>query len=245
MKHKEQLGQMTADIFILYGALLLLSFICRIWPVILLAILGLFAVMIRMLFLSLSNKNNYEEADIIISDDSIQQTTYTKGELELAVFHDFEDQVTEFVLSHWKDATWVFEKSDVHNRIFTGGDVYILLNNAGGYRRARVIYQGLKVYGLKYGDVHDYTDMGEAPDDIGVAEIPIVNYSMIAFEWCDAHLSEINAQCEKAFEKDLKEVLIPVEELPVPESFEDICKEILRRLDREAQIMTDGILIIL
>lgn len=245
MKHKEKNGQITADILILYGVLLLLSFICRIWPVILLAILGLFTVMIRMLFLSLSYKSRNEGADVEISTGSISRPVYTKGGLELAVFHDFEDQITEFVLSRHKDASWVFEKSDIRNRIFTGGDVYILLNNAGGYKRARVIYQGLKVYGLKYVDGHDHTDMGEAPDDIGVSEIPIVNYSMIAFEWCDAHLSEINARCEKAFEKDLKELLIPVEELPVPESFEDICKEIVRRLDREAKIMTDGIMIIL
>lgn len=243
MKHKEENGQMTADIIILYSMLLLLTFICRIWPVILLAIMGLFIVMIRMIFISLKSNDSSSCDEINNNIIKHHDRTFSKGELELAIFKDIEDQVTEFVLSHWKDAQWQWECSDARKRIFVGNDIFIRLNHAGGYKRAKVIYQGLKVYGLEYifakqeNDVFIENHDNEKPT--------IMNYSMIAFEWCEAHLSWINEQCEKAYEKDLKELLIPIEELPVPESFEDICKEIVRRLDKETKIMTDGILIIL
>lgn len=246
MKHKEKNGQITADILILYGLLLLLSFICRLWPVILFAILGLFVVMLHMLFVSLSNKisDRYVESDIEIIEESKQRQIYTKGELEMAVFQDFEDQITEFVLSHWKDASWHWEKPDARKRIFVGENVYIRLNHAGGYKRARVVYQGLKVYGLNYGTRKKITD-DEPPEDIVMGEPPVVNYSMIAFEWCEAHMSDITDRLNKAAAEGQNEIMLSIEELPVPESFEDICKEIVRHKNKKAKIMTDGILIIL
>lgn len=247
MKHKEEKGQMTADILILYGLLLLLSFICRVWPVILFAILGLFVVMIRMLFISLRDKlaDEYVESDYESTYESDQKLIYTKGGLEMAVFQDMEDQITEFVLSHWKDASWYWESPDARNRIFVGDKVYIRLNHAGGYKRARVIYQGLKVYGLHYGTERNHVSCGEPPEDNDMGELPIVNYSMIAFEWCEAHMADIAERLEKAVEEGKNEIMISLDELPVPESFEDICKEIVRQQNKEAKIMTDGIIIIL
>lgn len=243
MKHKERAGQITADIIVLYVSLLLLCFICRLWPVILLAILGLFVVMIRMVFLSMGNKDKSEKTDIELPVESRDRQIFTRGELEMAVFQDFKDQVNEFVLSHWKDASWCFEKADARQRIFAGADLYIRLDHTGGYKRAKVIYQGLKVYGLKYGNTKNH--MGNNQPDDDPIEPPVVNFSMIAFEWCEANLSEINERIEKAFTENKAEVLIPIDELPVPDSYEDICKEILRRLNRDAKILTDGIIIIL
>ena len=243
MKYKEKNGQITADILILYGLLLLLSFICRLWPVILFAILGLFVVMLHMLIVSLSNKiSGNDEPEITETNE--HRKIYTKGGLEMAVFQDFEDQITEFVLSRFMDASWCWEIPDAKKRIFLGENVYIRLDHAGGYKWARVIYQGLKVYGLNYGNGKMITD-DEPPEEIVTEKPPVVNYSMIAFEWCEAHMADITDRLNKAVSEGQNEIMLSIEELPVPESFEDICKEIVRQKNKETKIMTDGILIML
>ena len=49
MNRKEKKGRMGADILILLGMLALLSAICRLWPILLLMILGIFAVALKAL----------------------------------------------------------------------------------------------------------------------------------------------------------------------------------------------------
>lgn len=49
MNQKEKKGRTAADILILLGMLALLSAICRLWPILLLMILGIFAAALRVL----------------------------------------------------------------------------------------------------------------------------------------------------------------------------------------------------
>ena len=52
MKNKEFQRRLVYDTLILLGVFTVILFMCRLWPLILLCILGLFAAMIRLLFLS-------------------------------------------------------------------------------------------------------------------------------------------------------------------------------------------------
>ena len=49
MNRKEKKGRTAADILILLGMLALLSAICRLWPILLLMILGIFAAALKAL----------------------------------------------------------------------------------------------------------------------------------------------------------------------------------------------------
>ena len=52
MNQKEFKRRMAYEVLIILGVLALLTFICRLWPILLLLILGVFIAAIRLLFLS-------------------------------------------------------------------------------------------------------------------------------------------------------------------------------------------------
>ena len=53
MNNQEKKRHLAYEALVLLGVLALLNFICRLWPFLLLMILGIFAAVLRLLFLSL------------------------------------------------------------------------------------------------------------------------------------------------------------------------------------------------
>ena len=60
------------------------------------------------------------------------------------------------------------------------------------------------------------------------------NFGLIAFNWVEAHVMELN---------DLSEYLISADELPVSESWEEVCKVLIRNEFHGAQCCDEGIII--
>ena len=52
MNNKDRKRQIAYEVLIILGSLALLTFICRLWPILLLIILGIFVAAISLLFLS-------------------------------------------------------------------------------------------------------------------------------------------------------------------------------------------------
>ena len=52
MKDKDFKRRIAYEVLIILGMLALLLFICRLWPILLLVILGIFVAALRLLFLS-------------------------------------------------------------------------------------------------------------------------------------------------------------------------------------------------
>ena len=52
MTNKDWQRHMAYEALVMLGALALLLFMCRLWPILLLVILGIFVAMLRLLFLS-------------------------------------------------------------------------------------------------------------------------------------------------------------------------------------------------
>ena len=59
-------------------------------------------------------------------------------------------RVTELVLSEYPEARWVWEAPNAEKLIRENQEVFILLNRAGGYRRAKVVIRNLQVVGIDY-----------------------------------------------------------------------------------------------
>ena len=64
---------------------------------------------------------------------------------------------------------------------------------------------------------------------------------MLAFEWADAHIFELNARCNEAIGENLSELILLAEELPVRESWADICQELIRAGLTDVQCVSEGI----
>ena len=73
-------------------------------------------------------------------------------------------------------------------------------------------------------------------------EIP-EDYGLLAYQWVDAHVMELNERINEAIGQSKADILITAEELPVQESWLEICKELERNDLTGASCRSDGILI--
>ena len=71
--------------------------------------------------------------------------------------------------------------------------------------------------------------------------MPQVNYELIAYEWVDAHIMELNARCNEAIGKNQEALHLMPEELPVKESWANICAELVRAELSDVELQDDGI----
>ena len=240
MNKKDQKRHMAYEALVLLGMLALLTFICRLWPILLLIILGIFAAVIRLLFLS------SRKIEVIVPFPLLPEPVKeaTEKDVHVLAYSVILRRVTELVLSEYPEARWVWEAPNAEKLIRENQEVFILLNRAGGYRRAKVVIRNLQVVGIDY---NPQTEEEEAtlepennvPDSDEKPEVQ--NYELLAFEWADAHIFELNARCNEAIGENLSELILLEEELPVRESWADICRELIRAGLEDVQCVPEGI----
>lgn len=214
------------EVIVILGMFVLLMFLCRLWPIIFLCILGIFIAAIRLLFLSSKKVEVVEPLPLPALPEPKPEPTETDVK-ELA-YSVILRKITQLVCSEYPDARWVWEASNAKELIFLGEDVFILLNRAGGYRRAKVVISNLQVLGIDY-NLKPEKPIDEDEEDPVTegAETP-TNYDLVAFEWVDAHIVELNARCNDAIGEGIEELIISSEELPVKASWPAICKELIK-----------------
>lgn len=277
MKDRDFKRHMAYEAIIILGVLAMLTFICRLWPLLLLVILGIIIGAIRMLFLS-SEKEETGRTLIFLAMPETAKEPTEKDVQELA-YCVILRRVTELILSEYPEARWVWETPDTKQRIRENQEVFILLGRAGGYRRARVVIRNLQVLGVEYYPVtHEAVpeqechipESDEKPkcqtpesDEEPECQTPesdeelecqtpetdeepeSQNYGLLAFEWVDAHIFELNARCNEAIGGNLSEIILLAEELPVRESWADICQELIRAGLTDTRCIPEGIRIYL
>lgn len=239
MNKKDQKRHMAYEVLVLLGMLALLTFICRLWPILLLIILGIFAAVIRLLFLS--SRKIEVIVPLLLLPEPVKEAT--EKDVQVLAYSVILRRVTELVLSEYPEARWVWEAPNAEKLIQESQEVFILLNHAGGYRRAKVVIRNLQVVGIEYNPqveenaVLEQEDNAPEPEE----EPEVQNYELLAFEWADAHIFELNARCNEAIGENLSELILLAEELPVRESWADICRELIRAGLTDVQCVSEGI----
>ena len=239
MNKKDQKRHIAYEVLVLLGMLALLTFICRLWPILLLIILGIFAAMIRLLFLS--SRKIEVIVPLPLLPEPVKETTET--DVQVLAYSVILRRVTELVLSEYPEARWVWEAPNAEKLIQESQEVFILLNRAGGYRRAKVVIRNLQVVGIEYNPQVEENAVLEPEDNAPEPEEEpeVQNYELLAFEWADAHIFELNARCNEAIGENLSELILLAEELPVRESWADICRELIRAGLTDVQCVSEGI----
>lgn len=237
MNNKDWKRHIAYEVLVILGMLALLTFICRLWPILLLIILGIFVAAIRLLFLSSKRVEVVEPLPLLPAPTPVQ----TEKDLQALAYSLILKRITAIVLAEYPDARWVWEVPNAPKLIELGEDVYILLNKAGGYRRAKVVIQNLQVIELQYQEVTVTNDDTEDETDDTPADPPKDNYELIAFEWSESHIFELNARCNDAIGKGLTEIILTADELPVRESWPDVCRELMRADLDDVECVTEGI----
>lgn len=239
MNKKDQKRHMAYEALVLLGMLVLLTFICRLWPILLLIILGIFAAVIRLLFLS------SRKIEVIVPFPLLPEPVKeaTEKDVQVLAYSVILRRVTELVLSEYPEARWVWEAPNAEKLIRENQEVFILLNRAGGYRRAKVVIRNLQVVGIDYNPQTEEEATLEPENNVPDSdeEPEVQNYELLAFEWADAHIFELNARCNEAIGENLSELILLAEELPVRESWADICRELIRAGLEDVQCVPEGI----
>lgn len=235
VNNKDQKRHLAYEALVILCLLALFNFICRLWPILLLIILGIFIAALRLLFLS-SRKVEVSEP-LPLLPESVKETT--AQDVQALAYAVILRRITELVMSQYPDARWVWEMPDAQKRLQEDQEVFILLNRAGGYRRARVLVSNLRVTGLEYLSAPQPPESFNAEFELDEPEAQ--NYELLAFEWVDTHILELNSRCNEAIGEYLSELTLLAEELPVRESWPDICRELMRSGLEEAKCLPEGI----
>ena len=147
MNDKDYKRHLAHDALMILIALAIFLFICRLWPILLLVILGIFIAALRLAFLASTKVDPIEPVAPLPA--SVPRRPTERDVQELA-FGLIQERVTELIKEQYPQARWVWKSAQAKNRILAGEEVTILLNRAGGYREAVVQIRNLQVTGLRY-----------------------------------------------------------------------------------------------
>ena len=243
MTKKEWQRHMAYEALVILGMLALLLFVCRLWPILLLVILGIFAAALRLVFLS-SPKVQPIQPEQPTSVAPAPQQAVTNREAEntedVLSFGELQTQITRWVRQEYPNARWVWKYPDAKARFQRGEELSILLNRAGGYREAVIHLQGKRLFEIQYLCAPAEKPQLEEPAS-PQEEQPTLeesasqpepsqpeDYSLAAFEWVESHLEELNTLCNECIAQKQDFLLLTGGDLPEPAAWPALCQELLR-----------------
>lgn len=239
MQYKRKTKKRHDDL-ITISVILLITFLLRMWPVLLLMVIGMFFYVMWMPFRVEKVPAQTEPVPLA----ALPQPTTEESMLNMA-FAVLQRKITEQVVAQYPDARWVWSVPDARDRFVHGGELSILLNRSGGYRRAEVQVNNLQFCGLHYPSAPQPPQPEQEPEseppEEPEQESETVDYGLLAFEWVEANLQALNAQCNEAIGLGKDGFRIPANKLPHGDSWPLICQELLRNGFTAAKPLADGI----
>lgn len=226
------------DVMTVFTILALLAFIFRMWPILLLMAIGVFSCVMWLIFRVENEPEPAEQVPVLkptvpASEESVLNDAFAV----------LQRRITEQVRTKHPEARWVWAVSDARDRFSKGGELCILLNRAGGYRKARVQVNNLLFCGLQYPPAEQSQQLcpGAESEQPKEPETETVDYGLLAFEWVEANLQALNGQCNEVIGRGEDSFRIPASKLPHGDSWPLICKELLRNGFSTAEPLADGI----
>jgi len=267
---KEKKRRLAYEIMIVFGVLILLALITRIWPLVLLLFLAIIICALRMLFLSFNKVEPIKPtaSHMPPPQPETEQTLINKA------FGLFQTRITEKVMERFPGARWIWMTPNPIESFAHGDMLVISLNGANGYRKATIRYHNLMFCGLDFEgsdrpvesptpvnpeddpdydpDYQDEESNKETESEAGSEDHedspfpePPVNYERLAFDWVESHMYMLNEKANESLAAEKKEVMFSGEELPNPDSWPAVCSELTRNGFATAELVEDGILAIL
>ena len=244
-KHTKE--QVAFEVLTILGALALFCLITRLWPLLFLVVPGILIAALRMLFISAKKSRGAPPPAAIPPEPQRQET---EMDVVRIAFGILQRRIAEQVTSRYPGARWVWEAPNAMERFAAELPIAVLLNRAGGFRRAAVQVHSLRFCGLDYEaaepgrpdepplEIDIDGDTGrEYPPDAGCD----IDYALTAFQWAETNLLALNNRCNDAIAGGHPSLLIPACDLPHPDSWPDVCDELIRNGFAGADIQTGGI----
>lgn len=238
MTNKDKKIQRVAKCLSAFGVIALLSLAFRLWPVFILAVFLSAVAGVRYVYLT--KKETVEQADETVRAPKEKPVTPKKENLQ-----DFvTDSINKLMASEYPEEDWIWEYPDPVSRIGKREDVCIILFGSNGFRKAKVVFSGYSATALEFPEeTVDEPTESDLSSQTQSASTVVADYGLIAFEWTDAHITELNGRCNDAIGRGEKELVIESVELPVRESWDALCEELLRIGVKSAECRENGIAI--
>lgn len=242
MGDKDQKKSMVFKTLIVLVILSVLTVMCGLWPLFLLILIGGCIAIIKLP----GHSSKTEEPVKTVPSRVETAKMPTEQDVKKLAYRVILRRITELVTAEYPEARWIWEAPNAKQMIEYGENVFILLNRAGGYRRAQVIIRNLQVLGVEYqtAQSNEAAETEQKPEQSDAEISPEEqneNYELIAFEWVDAHIIELNERCNEAIGHGITELLLQADELPVSESWPEICRELKRADIEEVTVVPEGI----
>ena len=226
------------------------TLVTRLWPILFLMLLAIFCYALWMLIRI--QKTPEPEQAAMPAEPETAPRLLTEQEMLSAAFGLLQRRITEQVVAAYPDARWIWSVSNAMERFASGEALEILLNGAGGYRKATVLVQNLQFCGLAFPTQaqQDPSDGNDAPvegsedaaeDGSEDCDAESVDYGLLAFEWVSANVTRLIAQSSEAIAGGNGDIHIPESELPHGDSWQEICNELMCNGFASAEPVADGI----
>lgn len=240
MTKKDWQRHLAYEALVILGVLALLLFVCRLWPILLLAMLGIIIATLRLLFLSSPQVRPLEP----MPPGAHKPPARTPEEPEASqTFGTLQVQITRQVREQYPNARWVWKTPQMRERLRQGEEAAILLNRAGGYREASVyLLEGGKVE-IRYLLPPEVPATQEAvsQEEEAAAQTPVPeDHSLSTFEWVEAHMEELGALYNECIAQKQDFLLLTGGDLPEPAAWPALCQELTRN-GLESTMDEDGI----
>ncbi len=162
---------------------------------------------------------------------------------------DLIREITRRVQNEFPEAKWVWGQPNTKKSVIDEREVYIYLNRAGGYRRGRVIIQDLRLFDIEFTVAESRLLPREEEEELlNISTGETINrgedrqnYELLAYDWVQSNIMRLNENCNEALGRGEMESIIPIEELPIKESWIHICKELVREGIKGGECIPEGI----
>lgn len=236
---------MAFEMLVLLSILAAVTFVFRIWILLIPILVAIVFNVVLLLYLSVTKTEAIERKPATIKK---RKTLIEKDVYNLA-YTVIQKRVKEFVKEAYPNASWIWEQADVKKRIASSQDIHIILNKAGGFKRAKVIIENLQAVGLEFLAATIKPLKTERQEDSAAkekGEVDLVeNFELLAYEWVNVHILDLNERCNETIGRGETELILTAEELPDRKSWTDICRELKHSEIHNLQIVQEGIKIIL
>lgn len=240
MTNKDKKIQRTAKCLTAFGVIALLSLAFRLWPVFILAVF--LSAVAGARYVYLTKKEAIEQADETVREPKEKEKPVTPRKESLQDF--VTDSINKLMASEYPEEDWIWEYPDPVSRLEKREAVCIILFGSNGFRKAKVVFSGYSATALEFPEetVEEPIE-SDSPSQTQSASAVVPDYGLIAFEWADAHITELNGRCNDAIGRGEKELVLDLAELPVRESWDALCEELLRAGVKSVECRENGIAI--
>ncbi len=216
MVNKDFKRRIVYEVLTFFGLIALIMFITRIWALLLLVVLGILIAALRLLFM------RADKAEVLIPQAIPESAPKQETEKDILrqAFSLIQRRITEDIEAMHPSARWQWFTPNTISHIEKDEPVTIILNGAGGYRKAIVQIHNLVYKGLLFEtapmsaeqsipvddcankDQAEETDTVETDDQSDTMETDgqtdVMNYGYLAFEWVDERLLGLNERANEA-----------------------------------------------